>query len=353
MIFKRKKVFVFPNGSKMLLYDKDEPVHGRELLRSVGMKPEKVFWSLETHGVSQGMLMEFLTCREKTRLSYIEGWASTNVSNAITFGSLFHEVMEDVYKQLKNKKEITEKYTQNSISFVLKKFKEETDKERLWTPEDETNHILNEGYLRIIVPAYLKKYLEKDKKHEWLIVEDSFQNTFEGANLKGRYDQAFRNVQVEIWIKEMKTKSRFDPALQDRLSFDFQAMFYILNYLLEFKVMPTGFVYDLIQRPALRQGKAETLQHFMARVKGDVDDSYFKRIRMRVTREELDQWVEKDFKPVLRDFVEWANGNTATFRNPSACETKFGLCRMVKVCGLKDYSNLYRKEHSLLEEKSI
>lgn len=322
-----------------------------------GLFPDKgPFWALDTHGVSQGMLMEFLACRERARLGYIEGYTPMGTSNALTFGELFHSTLEGVYKHIKEGKDVTNpKYLESAVRSTLEEYKERINSERVWTPEDEQNHQLNTGYLLILVPAYVKKYFEKDSKQKWLIVEDDFKNKYSidgmDAILKGRYDQAYQNKHGEVWIKEMKTKGRIDPTIQDRLSFDFQAMFYILNYWLEFQVVPTGFVYDIILRPTLRQKKNENLKSFIERVRRDVDDSYFMRIRMHITPKELDEWVKKDFKPILRDFLTWANGKSETYRNPASCETRYGACKYLRVCGLKDFGGLYRRPHGLLEEK--
>lgn len=350
LTFSKKKKFVFPNGSVMKLAD-STPIKSAD---------QYVPWKLETHGVSQGMLMEFLACKERARLGYVEGWTSENTSNAIVFGQLFHSALESLYKHMKIGGEINSPtFVQNVAKATLDAYKKEVNESRIWTVEDETDHLINSGYLYILLPEYVNQYWKKDSKHEWLIVEDAFQNKFyapwseQSVNLKGRYDQVYKNKNGEVWLKEVKTKSRFDPSIQDKLSFDLQVMFYILNYLLEFGVMPTGFVYDMIQRPALRKGKNETLQHFMLRVKGDVDGTYFKRIRMRVTQDELNKWVQTDFTPILQDFVAWAEGHTPSHRNPASCETRFGTCKYLRVCGLKDFGGLIKKSHGLLEEKIV
>ncbi len=341
LTFLKKKTFI---GKSVIEFAKTEP-----------------YWALATHGVSQGMLMEFLACREKARLGYVEGWNSEHVSNAIVFGQLFHSALESLYKHMRIDGKINgPKFVENIANSVLKAYKAEIEKERIWTPEDEQNLLMDAGYLHILLPAYVEKYWEKDSKQKWLIVEDAFQNQYgypvneaiRLVDLKGRYDQVFKNKNEEVWIKEVKTKSRFDPAIQDKLKFDFLAFFYLMNYRLEFDVMPSGFVYDMIQRPALRKGANETLQHFMERVKGDVDETYFKRIRMRVTSEELDTWIAKDFTPILQDFIAWDEGKTPSFRNPASCETRYGVCKFIRACGIKDYAGLVRKPHNLLEEKS-
>lgn len=354
---------------KKKFYGKSMVAIAEEAIEKISKEPS---WTLTTHGVSQGMLMEFLACKERARLGYIEGWTSQSTSNAIVFGQLFHSALESLYKHMKIGGAINgPDFVQNVAKTVLDIHKKEISGERIWTVEDENEHLINSGYLYILLPEYVKKYWEKDSKHEWLIVEDAFQNKFsfmggdeskdpeilkrssQLVNLKGRYDQVYRNANGEVWLKEVKTKSRFDPSIQDKLPFDLQVMFYLLNYRLEFNVMPTGFVYDMIQRPALRKGKNENLKHFMDRVKSDVDATYFKRIRMRVTSAELDAWIQTDFVPLLQEFVAWADGKSPSYRNPASCETRYGTCKYLRVCGVNDFGGLVRKSHSLLEEKIV
>lgn len=344
-----------------LTFMKKKPLTVDEVIKTANFLTKyDNYWDLKTHGVSQGMLMEFLACRKRAELSYKEGWTPSGTSNALTFGELFHSALESVYKHIKARKNVNNSvYLENVAKFVLKEYKERINKERVWTVEDEQDHQMNAGYLHILLPAYIHNYLKKDEKQEWLIVEDEFQNRFEIETkdffadpvLKGRYDQVYRNRHGEVWIKEIKTKSRIDPTIQDRLSFDFQTMFYILNYWLEFKIMPAGFVYDIIQRPGLRKGAAESLERFMGRVKSDVDSSYFQRIRMSLTKADLDKWIENDFNPIIREFYDWATGSLPTYRNPASCETRYGVCKFLRVCGLKDFTGLYRKPHTPLIEK--
>lgn len=304
-------------------------------------------WNLKD-GATQSMISEFLACRERVRLSYVEGWTSEATSNAITFGSLFHTCLEKIYRFLQLKVDWKGINISNVVDNTLKDFKTDA---KIWTPDDETNNILNTGFLKILIPAYCKKYLEKDSKTKWFMVEEEYDTPLNGIRFRGKFDRLQMNKHDEVWVWDTKTKGRIDPTIQDRLSFDLQMMIYITAYESQFKKLPAGFVYDIIQRPALRRGKTETLQHFMERVKGDVDDSYFLRIRMRLDPEEYKRW-KKEFLIVCTEFEEWSRKLTQ-IRNPTACETRYGLCKFIKVCSANDFTGLRKKEKlfSELEEK--
>ena len=302
-------------------------------------------WKLED-GISQSLLATWLTCREKAKLTYQDLWTSQQVSNAITFGSLFHSALESFYK--------TGKY---DIKTLLQNQRKETEEQRIWTIEDQENQVLNEGYLGILVPGYISHYRDIDKNKKWFCVEKEFCNTWNGIKLRGKYDRAYKTsgtgIKSEIWMLDTKTKSRIDPNIQERLGFDLQVMFYILNYWLEFQTVPNGFIYDQIKRPALRKGSQETMKHFMDRVKEDVDKDYFQRIRIPITEKYLKDWVATQFSPMIKEFKTWAEGGGGHYKNPAACATPYGVCGLVRVCGNKDYNGLFQRKRVFNELEKI
>lgn len=330
-----------------MIFTKKKKFYGTSLPKLLEQK-KYPGWTLK-EGATQSMLSEFLACRERARLSYKEGWTSVITSNAITFGSLFHNCVENVYRcfQLKIKPEGIN--VSSTIDNVLTKFKKDAS---IWTPDDENNHLLNTGYLKSVFTAYCDHYLKKDSKTTWFNVEEEFDVVLEDVRFRGKFDRLQVNKYGEIWVWDTKTKGRIDPTIQDKLSFDLQMMVYILAYEKQSGKLPTGFVYDIIQRPQLRKGASETLKHFMDRVKGDVDETYFHRIRMRLDPEEFKRWKE-EFKQIVVEFKAWAEGKLPTYRNPASCETRYGACRFLKVCGMKDYIGLHKKEKvfSELENK--
>ena len=310
------------------------------------IKSSLPLWKLED-GITQSMLGEFLSCRRKATLSYKKGLSSQYTSNAITFGSLFHAALEQIYQT--DAIVVYDKL----IDSLLKDYKKEVSKERIWTFEDEENQVLNEGYLKILIPAYIDHYRKIDNNKTWFYIEKEFKNKWvSNIVLRGKYDRICRS-NGEIWIYDTKTKSRIDPEIQNRLSFDLQIMFYMLNYSLEFDKTPVGFVYDQIKRPALRKGSQETMKKFMQRVEASIDDSYFQRIRVPIGRGELVRWIENEFTPMIEDFVNWATGKSVDYRNPSACETRYGNCKFLRWCGTADKTGLYRKKKIFSELEMI
>ena len=292
-------------------------------------------WDLERDGLTQSMLLEFLACRKRADLGYRQGWSSLTTSNAITFGTLFHACLEKYYQA-------KDSDIPKLITDCLQEYKESVTKERQWTVEDAENHALNEGFIRSVLPKYVDNYKDKDAGKQYSFVEKEFNVEIMGIRCRGKMDRVETNKDGAIWVVDTKTKSRIDPNIQDRLSYDPQVMLYILAYQTITGKLPAGFMLDIIQRPALRRGKEETLQHFVERVKKDVDESYFARIQWRLDPKEFEVWKE-EFRQMVQEFKAWAEGRSATYRNPASCETRYGTCKFVKVCGLGLYDGLVKK----------
>lgn len=298
------------------------------------------FYSFDKHGLTSSFLQEFLACRKRAELSYIKGWTSQVFSNPIVFGSLFHNCIESVYKAFRLSIPLKEINVSNTIDNVLMAYRKEDE---LWSPEKEENHILNRGYLHALFPKYLEQYGKRDQLYKWALIEDQFNHLYRGVRLRGKFDRVAVNKNGETWLFETKTKSRIDPEIQTRLSFDPQVMIYLLSYEAQYKIRPVGFIYDIICRPGLRKGKAETTKHFLNRVRGDIDESYFFRIQQRLDKDEYEFWKE-EFHHMLEEFKAWIAKKIPTYRNPASCETRFGNCKFLRVCGLADYAGLEKRK---------
>jgi len=296
-------------------------------------------------GVTQSLLLEFAACRRRAQLSYIKGYSSEYSSDALAFGSLFHGALEHLYNNQHLLSQLPKAWLKETWRHIYHDYRQETERVRHWSEEDETKCNLHKAYLYLLLPVYFKKYWPQDRTKEWVKNEVVFKNVwkFNGLPFTGKFDRVARNQHGEIWVYETKTKSRIDPTLQDRLSFDFQSNFYMFNYWLETRVYPKGFVYDVIQRPQHRMGMKEDLPGFIKRVGEAIDDTFFQRITVTRTQQELIDWVNNDLTPLTQEFLDWRAGKLATYRNAASCETRYGACKFLKVCGLKDYRGLVRR----------
>src|SRR5687767_5785188 len=74
-----------------------EPGMSKDLFR--GEQPS--LWKFHEHGVTSSFLNSYLTCKEQTRLCYVEGWGSRTVPLAFEFGTACHWILEQAYQPAK------------------------------------------------------------------------------------------------------------------------------------------------------------------------------------------------------------------------------------------------------------
>ena len=51
-------------------------------------------WDLYRDGITYSLLSKFFVCRERFRLSTVEGWSETGLQSGLEFGSAFHACLE-------------------------------------------------------------------------------------------------------------------------------------------------------------------------------------------------------------------------------------------------------------------
>jgi len=310
---------------------------GRKMKLAIKKKP---FWNI-LDGVTQSMLTSYLSCRQKAHWSYKRGLDTEKTSNAILFGTHFHEIADQVYRWKRKGKKVGN-YT-SLIESYMRQYKKDDMGKKMWSSDDITQHIINEGFLKSIIPKYFKKYEKKDANKKWLALEEEYDTHWRGVRIRGKYDRVARHKDGTVWLYDSKTKYRIDPDIQNRLGFDFQMFMYMVSWWVQKKEMPVGFVYDIVQRPNLRLKKTESVKQFITRVDKAVDDSYFYRITMSFTPEEIKQWAKKQFTPVIDEFHAWATGHLPTYKNVSSCEDRYGSCKFINLCGLEKKEGLIKK----------
>src|ERR1700761_7192510 len=71
----------------------ENKVEGKNTKSFQGKGSWKPLWDLYRDGLTQGSINLFLQCREQFRLTYWEGWSKKVPSDAIEFGSCFHDCL--------------------------------------------------------------------------------------------------------------------------------------------------------------------------------------------------------------------------------------------------------------------
>jgi len=297
-----------------------------ELSKKRGKNNEPL-WDLDRDGITYSMLSKFMVCPERFRLSSVEGWSETGLQAAMEFGNAFHACLENPQHP---PEKITRQYQQSRIAAKA-----------LFPNQIQEFEVLM-GMVEAMVHAYRDVYHEDVDQKQFILHEEKFEIphniqltvpcdcgevcldensenygrpeihygvTHREVKLRGKIDAVFRKKDGSLWIMETKTKSDIDvDGISRTLSQDLQTMMYVtaLTHLKGETV--GGVLYNVIRRPALRQGKGETLRDFIKRVKDtalEQRDRYFIRWPHTLEPGALERWQERTFNPILTQVVQW------------------------------------------------
>lgn len=320
-------------------------------------------WTLDT-GINSSLLNEWLACREKARLSYVERLAPMQGRReAMHLGTFIHRVLELSSGALKGPK---------GVDVVIDTVLDEWRKAEGPAASEDKEQLMENTAAKaaVIVPLYLDFWKEKDEGKEWISRERTFAVEWRGFKLVGQMDGLFRDKSGGIWVLETKTRSRVNEGeLSRALSFDLQTSFYQLCAL-QFlsrkdRARFRGTVYNVIKTPQIKQKKKETHEQFYARmketIKGDLS-GYFIRIENATLADDIEAWGERILDPILENVKDWAfdvthkapkieeppfNGKLieyVSYLNPQACYDRYGLCKFYRLCAYGDKNSYRRKE---------
>ena len=307
-------------------------------------------YSLEKDGVTQSLLSLFLACRQKAML-YLQGWNSRYCSAALMYGFLGHGMLEQAYLDVASKKlrdipsaQQVRKYS----GIVEKKWLAENPK-----PKTETLELLEVSLalLEETLPRYFDFWRGDFKKIRWQALEEQFDvlirpdALFSSIRVRGKQDGRF-TLRDELWILETKTKSMINESdLLDALSLDLQVNLYSWATYLKLEKYPSGVLYNIVRKSAMKQNKNESIPKFARRMAEDMDDRpefYFIRMEIPMLKQDIAKFGE-ELKSMLRDFRMWQAGKIPHYKNPNSCLTKYGKCEYIGVCSRGDYSALAKR----------
>lgn len=312
------------------------------------------------------MLTKYLSCKEKMRLSYMEGLEPTKRSTeAMDFGTYIHECLDLIYTKLRDSD--PQDFLANIKTHVsdacgtyydVKREFMETEGYDLVTLDEHA------GIAEALLPEYFEFWREDFFTIKWRFLEEEFcvyvEFKLNGVRyripVRGKIDGGF-DTPKEFWMFETKTKGRInEDQIMSQLPIDLQVNLYFLAIFLKFGEWPNGVVYNLIRKPQLRQGKNETLVEYCKRCRADIFDRpefYFSRIHVSVTKEEIIQWRDEQLIPMLQDLVLWYEDITPHYRNVKSCTSGFYPCEFLPICGQGNRANFKLRETLFSELKVV
>lgn len=352
--------------------------------------PPKPLWT-PASGITYSALSTFLECREQFRLGYVEGWSPKESSDAIEFGSIFHNfcehfdfqqphssAVEQIDKCITNllkTRRSNHKTVSNEYSHLLQLAKTTFLGYIKAQPNDHLQWIAREENFSCPITVPRRHWIRQVGTHREVV---SLQNNggagdrdtgYRTINLRGKRDGIFVYPERpnELWVFETKTKSRIDEeGLLASLGFNMQAMLYAYVTREQYKskvvqdnrtpkqggVLPRGeivpavvkgILYNVIRRPGQKLKVGEPLAAFFGRVAAEIEkdpDHYFKRQVITLQPNDLDDWATTVLFPILNQLLDWWESVSATpstpfnpqsdlhYFNPNALFNTYGRCHL-------------------------
>ncbi len=286
-------------------------------------------------GVTQSILTAWDTCPVLAK-NILEGWMSPTPNEALFFGSLFHNLLEDHYTKCKPDEII------NLDNFL---------KEQQKKAKGIKGEIIEKSFAmaEALYEPYVQFWDKADSTKNWQALEPVFdvEGPLTDLRLRGRIDGVFKTKTGDLWLLETKTKSRVDEAgLMEQLNLDFQNLFYINAAEIIFKQPIKGVLYNVIRKPQLRQKNGEDLSSFARRMEEDVvkrPEFYFIRYEISYTRRAVKEFKE-ELTCMLEEFIYWLS---ALPRNPArkrrvSCTARWN-CEFLSACSQNSMAGYIQK----------
>lgn len=301
-------------------------------------------FDIRRDGISQGLIMCFMKCRREFLLRLNE-WGTEENKKSFANGSITHDTLDKIYTHYQKKGKLP-KFT------TIKQWVDRYDKENPgWLgPSHKKDMARIKTLVYVIVTEYIRFYKADFEKHEILGAENIFDVRWKGFRLRGKKDLRFK-MDGKVWILETKTMARIqEEDLVDKISFDFQSLFYTHAEEVEYGHEVSGVIYNVIRNPGHKLGAGETLFQFQNRLRREIrknQNHFYKRWHIPYSRAEKMEfkqellWKLKEIEMLLR-------GDLKVYRNEKNCVTRF-RCTFLRACACGKLVG-YSQSHPLFTE---
>ncbi len=277
----------------------------------------------EEDGITFSLLNRFLACRERFRLLVIEGLRPADSFNPrIEFGSMWH-AMEEALAGTRAEDARMVAPHRTEWEFSLTRYVEGLYRRYPTQREAVENWY---GVATVMFPLYVQHWRKhEDVKHRTpLLQEQTFAVPYRLSSgrtvkLRGKWDAVDligKGKDAGIYLQENKTKGDIDERqIKRQLSFDLQTGIYLVALRHEYDRMGwaakgpiNGVRYNVVRRPRQYQGKKETRDDFLNRLKGIVEavpNQFFMRWKVEVTPGDVARFRRECLDPILEQLCDW------------------------------------------------
>lgn len=267
------------------------------------MATRKPAWDLYRDGISYSLLCKYRNCRERFRISTVEGYRPADRKAALDFGTVFHKALEYA----------AQKKTSSQIITQVMKFYKDTSIDPM---------LIRQAC--VLLPHY-STYYAKDR-YNYIGQEEVFDIPYKSITngkiirLRGRRDEVYEYNKA-IWLQENKTKVQIDEdKIMQTLPHDLQTMLYVYSMTHDYKDRKIGGVlYNVIRRPKLQQGAKESETQFLTRLNEHISKDpshYFKRYQVELVQSDITNFYNTTLVPIIENMVIWWESIKANPFNP-------------------------------------
>lgn len=279
-------------------------------------------------GITFSLLSRFLTCRERFRITVIEGLKPVKTFNhRIEYGNMWH-VCEEGYAACPPRPHqgpAGRKPWQAQLNECATKLARQYPMQ-----QDQIHHWYN--VCKIQFPEYGSHWAKHDdsKNRTPVAQEQVFNIPYDlpsgrMVKLRGKFD-GVDAIGKDIYLFETKTKGDIDEvSLQRQLTMDLQTMIYMtvlkcdtgvksIETLKEKGYKLRGIRYNVVRRPlsggknTIRQTKNETEEQFYERLGGLIQEDpgyYFMRWKIDLGSNDIDRFRVRCLNPILEQLCDW------------------------------------------------
>lgn len=283
-------------------------------------------------GVTFSLLSRYLCCKERFRLLVVEGLKPTDrFERRLEFGNLWH-VMEAALASGDGLNpdavlSAAEEFLGKCAAALAARY-----------PHDRPAVTELYAIVAAMFPEYVGHWRNHPDVRGYEPVPGYSERTFDvpyrlpsgrTVRLRGRWDSVGLvrpngGKVARVWIQENKSKSEIDrEAVERQLTCDLQTMLYVVALREEMRgpfwrgagaprpwrgAPLAGVRYNVVKRPRQYQGKKESADEFIARLRGIVTgspDEFFARWNVPIDDRDVQIFRETCLDPVLENLCNW------------------------------------------------
>lgn len=300
----------------------------------------------EKHGISQSLMEEWRKCYVRARFIFT-GWHKPSESEAIIFGSAFHQALDVIYNATKE----NVVFDQTSLMRFI-----ELNQVKMFDPlrEDYVNsdskvkQIVEDSCRRtiIMIPLYFR-YHKNDFGINWAGIEKMFTFPIGKMFWRGKRDGELWDSNNKMWLFETKTKSRYTLAsIMKWLKKQLQVNSYLWSLHVDYKTEPVGVLYNIIRSPLIRKTQSMTWAEYKETLQLDIrarPEFYFQRIEMAMPFVTVKKFFKALTKEVERFYTWFYDDPENDMPCGGECEGKYGMCKFIDACNSNNFHGLEKR----------